>query len=196
MLPRPTASTRSCARRSTWARARSCSCAARSTPPRARFGAPGDAVGAVWTRTGRPFFDPTLTAELVDRVRAAAETAGLFDELDTSWLLLDAELLPWSAKAGQLLRDQYAAVGAAAGAALPAAVDVLDAAAASRARRRRPARPHRARAANADAFAAAYRRYCWPTDGLDGVRFAPFQVLAAEGAAYHDASARVAPRPR
>ncbi|MET9310367.1 hypothetical protein ABZX12_00930 [Kribbella sp. NPDC003505] len=27
---------------------------------------------------------------------------------------------------------------------------------------------------------AAYRRYCWPTDGLDGVRLAPFQLLASE----------------
>ncbi len=78
---------------------------------RARFGAPGDALGAVWTRTGRPFFDESLTARLIDRIRAAAEAAGLFDELGTGWLLLDAELLPWSAKAGQLLRDQYAAVG-------------------------------------------------------------------------------------
>jgi hypothetical protein len=51
----------------------------------------------------------------------AAEQAGLFDELGTSWLLLDAELLPWSVKAGQLLRDQYAAVCAAAAMSLPAA---------------------------------------------------------------------------
>ena len=51
------------------------------------------------------------------------------DELSTSWLLLDAELLPWSAKAGQLLRDQYASVGAAARAALPVAVSVLERAA-------------------------------------------------------------------
>src|SRR5262249_48639392 len=43
----------------------------------------------------------------------------------------------------------------------------------------------RAREANADAFTAAYRRHCWTTDGLDGVRIAPFQVLASEGAAYH-----------
>jgi protein phosphatase len=66
----------------------------------ARFGiTPGMGSGAVWTRTGRPFFGPALTAALVDRVRAAAESAGLFDELATSWLLFDAELLPWSAKA-------------------------------------------------------------------------------------------------
>jgi hypothetical protein len=33
----------------------------------------------------------------------------------------------------------------------------------------------------ADRFVAAYRRYCWETDGLDGIRLAPFQVLATEG---------------
>jgi protein phosphatase len=90
---------------------------------RARFGS--DDLGAVWTRTGRSFFTPDRTAALVARVRLAAERAGLFDELDTSWLLLDAELLPWSVKAGPLIRDQYASVGAAARAVLPIALDVL-----------------------------------------------------------------------
>ncbi len=44
----------------------------------------------------------------------------------------------------------------------------------------------RARESNAHAFTDAYRRYCWPTDGLAGVQLAPFQVLATEGATYHD----------
>jgi protein phosphatase len=153
---------------------------------RARFGAPGDDIGAVWTRTGRPFFGPDLTAQLVDRVRGAAERAGLFDELGSPWLLLDAELLPWSAKAGDLLRQQYAAVGAAAGASLPAAVAALEAAAARGADVAELRVRTAGRAANAAAFTAEYRRYCWPTDGLDGVRLAPFQVLAAQGAAFHD----------
>ncbi|HEX2316478.1 MAG TPA: polynucleotide kinase-phosphatase, partial [Thermomonospora sp.] len=39
-------------------------------------------------------------------------------------------------------------------------------------------------AANAGHFRDAYARYCWPVDGLDGVRLAPFQVLAGEGVAY------------
>ena len=150
-----------------------------------RFGAPGGAAGAVWTRTGRPFFRPELTAELIERIRAAAETAGLFAELASPWLLLDAELLPWSAKAGQLLRDQYAPVGAAARVALAAAGSVLDQAAAAgldvAALRDRTA----ARLEHAAAFTAAYRRYCWDTDGLDGVRLAPFQLLASDGHAYH-----------
>ncbi|MCZ9341346.1 polynucleotide kinase-phosphatase, partial [Streptomyces sp. TRM76130] len=39
----------------------------------------------------------------------------------------------------------------------------------------------RERAADAAAFTEAYRRYCWPTEGLDGVRLAPFQILAVQG---------------
>jgi polynucleotide kinase-phosphatase len=139
-------------------------------------------LGVVHTRTGRPFFhDEALTAALLDRVRAAVTAAGLWESLDTDWLLLDTELLPWSAKAGGLIREQYAAVAAAAGAALPAALDVLDAAAARGldvgGLRARVA----ARAGNTALFTAAYRRYVRPTDGLDGVTLAPFAVLAAQG---------------
>ncbi|WP_405013307.1 polynucleotide kinase-phosphatase [Kitasatospora sp. NBC_01539] len=146
-----------------------------------RFGLSGP--GAIWTRTGRAFLgDDELTGAVLGRVRTAAERAGLFDELGTGWLLLDAELMPWSLKAAELLRRQYAAVGAAAGAALPQVVDALERAAARgldvadlTARQRR-------RALDAEAFTAAYRRYCWPTEGLSGIRLAPFQLLAAEGA--------------
>ncbi|HJY93933.1 MAG TPA: polynucleotide kinase-phosphatase, partial [Streptosporangiaceae bacterium] len=167
---------------------------------RARFGVPAPAAaaqagtescGAIWTRTGRPFFPATLSADLADRVRSAAEQAGLFSELDTLWLLLDAELLPWNVKAGQLLRDQYAAVGAAARASLPAAVSVLEQARARALLADSPALSElldrtRARMTNADAFTAAYLRYCWSTDGLSGVRVAPFQLLASESAVYHE----------
>jgi protein phosphatase len=152
---------------------------------RARFGGPAGQSGAVWTRTGRPFFDPELTSALVARLAAAARTAGLFAELGTTWLLLDAELLPWSAKAGQLLRDQYAAVGAAARTALPAAVAALDQAASRGLDVGDLLARTRTREANAAAFTAAYRRYCWPTEGLAGIRLAPFQLLAHEGAAGH-----------
>jgi polynucleotide kinase-phosphatase len=148
-----------------------------------RFGIT-QAAGAIWTRTGRPFFAPGLCALLLDRARAAAEAAGLFDELDTSWLLLDAEIMPWSAKAGQLLRDQYAAVGASAQAALPAAVRSLSSAASRGVDVAALLERTTARLRNADGFTAAYKRYCWPVTGLDGVRVAPFQVLASEGASH------------
>ncbi len=150
---------------------------------KARFGAPGGATGAIWTRTGRSFFNDALTGELLARLRAAADAAGLFEELNTGWLLFDAELLPWSAKAEDLVRSQYAAVGAAAGHVLPAAVSALEQAASSGLDVAELLGRTRSRAANAEAFRTAYRRYCWPTSGLSGVRFAPFQLLASEGAA-------------
>jgi protein phosphatase len=85
-----------------------------------------------------------------------------------------------------LLRDQYAAVGAAARASLPVAVSVLGQAAAAGLDVGDLLERTRARELNATAFTDAYRRYCWPTDGLTGLRIAPFQVLAAEGAVYHE----------
>jgi protein phosphatase len=33
-------------------------------------------------------------------MRARVDETGLWDELATDWLLLDAEIMPWSAKAG------------------------------------------------------------------------------------------------
>lgn len=96
-----------------------------------RFGVTGGVTGALHTRTGRPFFDdPGVTEQVLDRLRASVTAAGLWEELGTDWLLLDAELMPWSLKASGLLRKQYAAVGAAAGAVFPGALAALESAAA------------------------------------------------------------------
>ncbi|MFF7155161.1 polynucleotide kinase-phosphatase [Streptomyces sp. NPDC008139] len=149
---------------------------------RERFDAAEGTTGAVHTRTGRPFFDDgAVTEEVLARLRAAVTAAGLWDELSTDWLLLDAELLPWSLKASGLLRKQYAAVGAAGGAVFPAALSALEAAAARGTDVADLLGRQRERASDAAAFTDAYRRYCWTTDGLDGVRLAPFQLLAVQG---------------
>lgn len=148
---------------------------------RERFGVDGP-TGSVHTRTGRPFFkEPEVTEEVLARLRAAVTDAGLWEELDTDWLLIDGELLPWSLKSGGLLRHQYAAVGAASGAVFPGAIAALEAAAARGVDTGGLLERQRGRAADAAAFTEAYRRYCWSTDGLDGVRFAPFQLLAVAG---------------
>ncbi|MFF9152919.1 polynucleotide kinase-phosphatase [Streptomyces sp. NPDC014846] len=148
---------------------------------RRRFGVDGP-TGSLYTRTGRPFFDDeSVTEEILGRIRTAVGEAGLWDELATDWLLLDAELLPWSLKASGLLRSQYAAVGAASGAVFPDALAALEGAAARGVEVAGLLAHQRERAANAAAFTDAYRRYCWPTEGLDGVRLAPFQILAVQG---------------
>ncbi|MFE9648370.1 polynucleotide kinase-phosphatase [Streptomyces sp. NPDC006365] len=148
---------------------------------RERFGADGP-TGSLYTRTGRPFFDDSaVTEEILGRVRSAVTEAGLWEELATDWVLLDAELMPWSLKASGLLRSQYAAVGAASGAVFPGAVAALEGAAARGVDVRDLLVKQRERAADAAAFTEAYRRYCWTTSGLDGVRLAPFQILAVQG---------------
>ncbi|MEV6113320.1 polynucleotide kinase-phosphatase [Streptomyces sp. NPDC052109] len=149
---------------------------------RKRFGVDGGPTGSLYTRTGRPFFDDEqVTEEILGRLRSAIGDAGLWDELATDWLLLDAELMPWSLKASGLLRSQYAAVGAASGAVFPGALAALEAAAARGTHLGGLLDRQRERASDAAAFTAAYRRYCWTTEGLDGVRLAPFQLLAVQG---------------
>jgi protein phosphatase len=92
---------------------------------RKRVGIEGEA-GIVVTRTGRQFFnDAELELALLDRVRTALAAAKFWDEFATNWAVLDCELMPWSAKAQELLKSQYAAVGAAAKAALPAVLDSI-----------------------------------------------------------------------
>ncbi|GAA2618873.1 polynucleotide kinase-phosphatase [Streptomyces vastus] len=148
---------------------------------RERFGVEG-ATGSLYTRTGRPFFDDAaVTEEILGRIRNAITEAGLWEELATDWVLLDAELMPWSLKASGLLRSQYAAVGAASGAVFPGALAALEAAAARGVDVRDLLVKQRERAADAAAFTEAYRRYCWTTSGLEGVRLAPFQILAVQG---------------
>ncbi|MEV4836270.1 polynucleotide kinase-phosphatase [Nonomuraea sp. NPDC049486] len=144
-----------------------------------RFGVTDGSSGAVYTRTGRPFFADT--GPLVERLRAACEP--LWDALGSDWVALDCELLPWSAKAGELIRRQYASVGAAARAALPDAVAALEAAAGRGLDVAGLLDRTRRRAGNAALFRDAYARYCWPVDGLEGVRVAPFQILACQGRA-------------
>ncbi|MFG2955083.1 polynucleotide kinase-phosphatase [Streptomyces sp. NPDC048291] len=147
-----------------------------------RFGVAPGPTGSLYTRTGRPFFsDESVTEEILGRIRGSVDAAGLWDELATDWLLLDAELLPWSLKASGLLRTQYAAVGAASGAVFPGALAALERAAARDVQVTDLLTRQRERAADAAAFTDAYRRYCWTTEGLDGVRLAPFQILAVQG---------------
>ena len=68
------------------------------------FGVVDEGFGACFTRTGRRFFDDqTLEHALLTRTRDAVENVGLFDRFTTDWLLLDCELMPWSAKAQELV---------------------------------------------------------------------------------------------
>ena len=145
-----------------------------------RFGA--DGTGAIFTRTGRPFLDDAEPA--LARIRAAATAAGLWERLETGWLVLDCEILPWSAKAQELIDRQYAPVGAAGTAALDASVAVLEQAAARGLDVGELLDRTRGRADRVHRYSTAYQGYNWPVSGLDDLRLAPFHVLAAESGAF------------
>lgn len=146
-----------------------------------RFGVEDDKVGVVYTRTGRPFFkDERQEAEVIERVANAMESAGLWDELSTDWVLLDAELMPWSAKALELIQKQYHPTHTAAFASANALLEAissaqgvvgLDALQAMATTRRD----------NAARMAETISHYCWEADNIDDLRLAPFHILAAEG---------------
>jgi len=139
-------------------------------------------AGTIVTRTGRPFFtDQSMEAAVLDKVRVDITKTGLWDTLATDWLVLDAELLPWSAKAEELLRRQYASVGAAANATLAVEVAMLEAAVSRGADVGSLLGRTAERRAMAERFVDAYRHYCWPVESIDDLRLAPFQILAGEG---------------
>lgn len=147
-----------------------------------------DATGALLTRTGRPFFDDVgWETQLLSETADALEKSGLWDELKTDWVLLDAELLPWNAKAQGLLRNQYAPTGAAGEAALAALGQVV-----AQARERGLAglddlaQRTDERLTAVGRYRTAYRHYCWQVGSLNDVKLAPFHLLAAEGQLFLD----------
>ena len=154
---------------------------------RKTFGVTVEGIGICYTRTGRRFFDnATLEAEFLERVRAAATAAGFWNEFKTDWFCLDCELMPWSAKAQELLKQQYAAVGTSAQATLAAEVGALEQAIARGLDVSELLTHTTARRQMVNDYIEAYRRYCWPVNSVNDLKLAPFHLLASEGAVHTD----------
>lgn len=154
---------------------------------RERFGILEDEEGVCYTRTGRRFFeDLALERELLATVQGALERSGFWDQFKTNWVCLDCELMPWSAKALELVRQQYASVGTAARVGLGEAVAALHHAVARGVDVGALLDQHKVRQDLAERFAQAYRHYCWPVESLRDIRIAPFHVMATEGTVHTD----------
>ena len=152
-----------------------------------RFGVESEGIGICYTRTGRRFFDDAnLEKEFLARIQTAAENSNFWKDLKTDWAVLDCELMPWSAKAQELLRQQYAAVGAASLAGLNNSIAVLQQTAAHNSDAETLLTRFQNRFDAAQKYAAAYRRYCWRVESINDLRLAPFHLLATEGVTYFD----------
>lgn len=151
----------------------------------ARFGGE-EKLGVIYTRSGRSFFNADqseLESALLHRIAAALAKAKLFEKFNSDWFLIDCELLPWSAKAQGLLQEQYAAVAASSEVVLGLKRQLT-----KTARRRLPDSAELQALAErsvlefdaAGKFRTAYGHYCWPVEGLEDLKVAPFQILACE----------------
>ena len=151
-----------------------------------RFGTDDGKVGVVYTRTGKAYFnDDALEAQIINRVSAAIDASGLWEELKTDWVLLDAELMPWSAKAFAMINEQYLTTAIAAANSADMLLNALSKCSTpdellplkEKARRQK---------SNAEGLEKVVSGYCWPVNGIEDYRIAPFHILAAEGQVFVD----------
>ncbi len=166
-----------------------------------RFSATDSRIGIIYTRTGRHFFDDGDTEHaLLMRLHAALTESRFWEDFGTDWVCLDVELMPWSAKAQRLLKDQYAPVGRAGRNGLLLASQAIESAVAALGDRSVEVTAQSNQGADLSEllgryaqrsealslYTDAYRRYCWNVDILDDYRIAPFHILATEGKVWSD----------
>jgi protein phosphatase len=157
------------------------------TVARKRFGIEDEGTGIVYTRTGRRFFsDSAMEQAMLDRLRSAINIAGWWEEFATDWFCFDCELMPWSVKAEELLRNQYAAVGISARVTLASVNKLLSQAQASGIDVAGLRLSYADRSPMVDKYIDAYRRYCWQVNNVTDLKLAPFHLLATEGKTYFD----------
>ena len=152
-----------------------------------RFGVVQASLGTVYTRTGRRFFtDEAWNVSSSLRLQLAVEKSGLWDELATDWLCLDCELMPWSAKAQELLQKQYAPVGNAGVRAFKLRMISSQKLCCAFLAWKHSLANTAARLGAVEHYTQAYRQYCWPVSSLGDLKLAPFHLLASEGAVHTD----------
>lgn len=157
------------------------------TAARRRFGVQNEGIGICYTRTGRRFFeDSGLETELLDRLNAALTQTGFWETLQTDWVCLDCELMPWSAKAQGLIRQQYAPVGIAARQALGQTVHYLEQASQRGIDVNSLLTHAQQRDRLVNQYTTAYRNYCWSVNSIADLKLAPFHLLATEATLHTD----------
>lgn len=143
-------------------------------------------LGTIYTRTGRAFFQKELQEQIVKELNADLIKNGYFEKHNTDFVLLDAEILPWNLKAKDLILNQYAHVGEMAQLDRSKLQEQLI-------RAQKNGQPvedwlteTERLLENTAIFNEVYQKYCWKTEGLEGIQIAPFHTLAHSTESYFD----------
>ena len=164
-----------------------------------RFKVNDGSQGIIYTRTGRRFFeDKSSESAILARLHTVLNKTNLWDDLNTDWVCLDTELMPWSAKAQKLLEEQYAPVGRAGRSGLAEVLVSIQTASATlinaAVETESPGQGidlsalierFQTRYDALELYTDAYRRYCWDVKCLDDYRIAVFHILATEGKTWY-----------
>lgn len=154
-----------------------------------RFGVINEGIGIIYTRTGRHFFaDMGMQQELLGRLQQALTVTDFWQEYETDWVCLDCELMPWSVKAQQLIKEQYATVGTAAKISLKSAQGMLAKAAGRGLDVGDLLNRYEDRSQLAEQYISAYGRYCWEVKDINDIKIAPFHLLATQKQVHIDKS--------
>ncbi|MYF99654.1 polynucleotide kinase-phosphatase, partial [Candidatus Poribacteria bacterium] len=154
---------------------------------RKRFGVSVGTLGVCYTRTGRPFFnDTSMENELLTQVKQAVDNIDYWEKLETDWICLDCELMPWSVKAQELLQRQYAPVGTAADTAIRDIISSLESANKRGVQTDDLLSGYSERKKAVEEYISVYQQYCWNVDSISDLKLAPFHLLATEGTVYFD----------
>lgn len=154
-----------------------------------RFGVTDGTKGICYTRTGRIFFDDeALQKQIIERTVNAIDKAGLWDELETDWLCLDGEFMPWSYRSLNLARYQYGGIGGAARAALAETLASLNQTSERDIDVQKMIERTETRQDMVRRFIKAYRYYCKEVATVDDMKIAPFHIMAAENRVFYDQS--------
>jgi polynucleotide kinase-phosphatase len=152
-----------------------------------RFGLLKSSLGTVYTRTGRQFFEQKKTeTDFLEMLNKALTESDFWERFNTDWVCLDGELMPWSAKAKELLIKQYAAVGSAATTGLTDSIAALTKAKARGIAVEHLVTDYTTRKERIEKYITSYRNYCRETNGIEGLVYAPFHILGTEGKTYFD----------
>lgn len=160
-----------------------------------RFGAGADELGVCYGRTGRPSPPvPELQRGLISAVRAGAEAAGLFAEMESPWLAFEAVLMPRSVAHGtdgvpggaDAIRRRLEPLGLRRRACLREAVTALEAAEQLGVEVSGILDRQSRRLDTAERYLLALRRRERLPLALDDLRLAPLQMLASEGATHFE----------